>query len=130
MGCKATTTAREERKGRGGEAAKDAKEGEKERFSSCKLEEGAEKVCGTRKGRPQRLKPYCKDSAYGTAEAVPLSKADFFSILLKPYCKCGTWGILRLRSGQALKLCPSDLRSIASLFQLAPGRLLSGTSAA
>jgi hypothetical protein len=30
---------------------------------------------------PQRLKPHCKHDACGTAEAVPLSKADFFSIL-------------------------------------------------
>ena len=32
---------------------------------------------------PQRLKPHCKCSGYGTAEAVPLSKAEYFNKLLK-----------------------------------------------
>jgi hypothetical protein len=30
---------------------------------------------------PQRLKPHCKNDVCGTAEAVPLSKTEFFSIL-------------------------------------------------
>jgi hypothetical protein len=31
---------------------------------------------------PQRLKPHSKFSGYGTAEAVPLSKAEYFNKLL------------------------------------------------
>ena len=34
-----------------------------------------------RKSVPQRLKPHCKCATCGTAEAVPLSKTDFFSTL-------------------------------------------------
>jgi hypothetical protein len=30
---------------------------------------------------PQRLKPRCKQETYGTAEAVPLTKRDFFRSL-------------------------------------------------
>jgi hypothetical protein len=43
--------------------------------------EGAEKVAHEANSRPQRLKPQCKQNACGTAEAVPLSKTDFFNIL-------------------------------------------------
>jgi len=43
--------------------------------------EGAEKVASWRKDVPQRLKPHCKQGSCGTAEAVPLSKTDFFCIL-------------------------------------------------
>src|SRR5258708_33381987 len=32
---------------------------------------------------PQRLKPDCKCGTYGTAEAVPLSKTEYFNKLLK-----------------------------------------------
>jgi hypothetical protein len=31
---------------------------------------------------PQRLKPHCKCSGYGTAEAVPLSKTEYLNKLL------------------------------------------------
>jgi hypothetical protein len=51
------------------------------RVERPKAEEGAEKVAVQTKSVPQRLKPHCKKSTYGTAEAVPLSKTDFFSIL-------------------------------------------------
>jgi hypothetical protein len=44
-----------------------------------KAKEGAEKAPGTPKTVPQRLKPQSKCNAYGTAEAVPLNKAAFFS---------------------------------------------------
>jgi hypothetical protein len=44
-------------------------------------EEGAEKVALQTKSVPRRLKPYCNDGSYGTAEAVPLSKTGFFIIL-------------------------------------------------
>jgi hypothetical protein len=30
---------------------------------------------------PQRLKPFCDYSGYGTAEAVPLSKTEYFNTL-------------------------------------------------
>jgi hypothetical protein len=43
--------------------------------------EGAEKVLHETKSVPQRLKPHCEQSICGTAEAVPLSKTDFFSTL-------------------------------------------------
>jgi hypothetical protein len=43
--------------------------------------EGAEKVPRAIKSVPQRLKPRCEQSTFGTAEAVPLSKTDFFSTL-------------------------------------------------
>jgi hypothetical protein len=33
------------------------------------------------KAYPQRLKPYCKDSTYGTDKSVPLSKTEFFPSL-------------------------------------------------
>src|SRR5437868_11384402 len=46
--------------------------------------EGAEKVPREIKNVPQRLKPRCKQSAFGTAEAVPLSKTDFFSTSFSP----------------------------------------------
>jgi hypothetical protein len=46
-------------------------------------EESAEKVPAKTKSVPQRLKPPCEQSTFGTAEAVPLSKADFFSRPLK-----------------------------------------------
>ena len=45
--------------------------------------EGAEKVASWRKSVPQRLKPHCKCVTCGTAEAVPLSKTDFFSTLFR-----------------------------------------------
>jgi hypothetical protein len=44
-------------------------------------EEGVEKVMSQPKSVPQRLKPRCNMSVYGTAEAVPLSKTEFFSAL-------------------------------------------------
>jgi hypothetical protein len=43
--------------------------------------EGAEKVPPETKIVPQRLKPHYERSTCGTAEAVPLSKTDFFSTL-------------------------------------------------
>jgi hypothetical protein len=52
---------------------------EQRRTSAAK--EAAEKVASWRKSVPQRLKPHCKCMTCGTAEAVPLSKTDFFSIL-------------------------------------------------
>jgi hypothetical protein len=45
------------------------------------VEEDAEKVPRAIKSVPQRLKPRCEQSTFGTAEAVPLSKTDFFSTL-------------------------------------------------
>jgi hypothetical protein len=42
--------------------------------------EGAEKVVRETKSVPQRLKLHCKHDPCGTAEAVPLSKTNFFSI--------------------------------------------------
>jgi hypothetical protein len=44
-------------------------------------EEGAEKVLRETKSVPQRLKPHYEQSTCGTAEAVPLSKTDFFITL-------------------------------------------------
>ena len=44
-------------------------------------EEGAEKMPRGPKSVPQRLKPHCKQSSFGTAEAVPLSETDFFNTL-------------------------------------------------
>jgi hypothetical protein len=41
--------------------------------------EGAEKGGAANQNVPQGLKPHCKQNTSGTAEAVPLSKADFFS---------------------------------------------------
>jgi hypothetical protein len=38
--------------------------------------EAAEKVVFEHKSVPQRLKPRCKCSAYGTDESVPLSKTE------------------------------------------------------
>jgi hypothetical protein len=46
-----------------------------------RAKEGAEKVPCAIKSVPQRLKPRCEQSTFGTAEAVPLSKTDFFSTL-------------------------------------------------
>jgi hypothetical protein len=34
---------------------------------------------------PQRLKPHYEQNICGTAEAVPLSKTDFFNTLLNPF---------------------------------------------
>ena len=48
------------------------------------LKRVAEKVPREIKNVPQRLKPHCKQSAFGTAEAVPLSKTDFFSTHERP----------------------------------------------
>jgi hypothetical protein len=45
------------------------------------LKEGAEKVPHETKIVPQRLKAHCEQCTCGTAEAVPLSKTDFFSTL-------------------------------------------------
>jgi hypothetical protein len=42
-----------------------------------RLKEGAEKVSRKTKNVPQRLKPRCEQSTFGTAEAVPLSKTTF-----------------------------------------------------
>ena len=42
------------------------------------LSEGAEKFIPMGEKRTQRLKPHCRYVACGTAEAVPLSEADFF----------------------------------------------------
>jgi len=44
-------------------------------------EEGAENIDAAQKSGPQGLKPYSFCDVYGTAEAVPLSKAAFFSSL-------------------------------------------------
>jgi hypothetical protein len=41
-----------------------------------------EKVENKAKTAPQRLKPDCKCGTYGTAEAVPLSKTEYFNKLL------------------------------------------------
>jgi hypothetical protein len=41
-----------------------------------------EKVENKAKTVPQRLKPDCKCGTYGTAEAVPLSKTEYFNKLL------------------------------------------------
>jgi hypothetical protein len=46
-----------------------------------KAKEGAEKVPHETKSVPQRLKPHYEQSTCGTAEAVPLSKTDFFITL-------------------------------------------------
>jgi hypothetical protein len=43
--------------------------------------EGAETFDAAQKSRPQRLKPFSFRGIYGTAEAVPLTKTRFFSIL-------------------------------------------------
>jgi hypothetical protein len=39
-------------------------------------EEDAEKVAGGPKSVPQRLKPDCKGSSYGTDKSVPLNKTE------------------------------------------------------
>jgi len=44
-------------------------------------EEEAEKGDAINQNVPQGLKPHCKQSTSGTAEAVPLSKTNFFSTL-------------------------------------------------
>src|SRR5258708_38458031 len=41
-----------------------------------------EKIENKAKTVPQRLKPDCKCGTYGTAEAVPLSKTEYFNKLL------------------------------------------------
>jgi hypothetical protein len=46
--------------------------------------EAAEKVRLQRRTVPQRLKPRCKKSTYGTAEAVPLTKQEFSRSQLCP----------------------------------------------
>jgi hypothetical protein len=43
--------------------------------------EAAEKVRLQRRAVPQRLKPRCKQGTDGTAEAVPLTKQEFFRSL-------------------------------------------------
>jgi len=55
--------------------------------------ENAEKGDATNQNVPQRLKPHCKCVTCGTAEAVPLSKTDFFSTFQSPvpsWATCGT----------------------------------------
>jgi hypothetical protein len=42
------------------------------------LKRCGEKVPREIKSVPQRLKPRCEQGTFGTAEAVPLSKTDFF----------------------------------------------------
>jgi hypothetical protein len=62
------------------------------------------------KSVPQRLKPRCEQGTCGTAEAVPLSKTDFFGCVyfsvpqrLKPRCEQGTFG-----TAQAVPLSRTD----------------------
>jgi hypothetical protein len=47
------------------------------------LSELVEIRVGKAKAVPQRLKPHCKYSGYGTAEAVPLSKTEYFNKVLR-----------------------------------------------
>jgi hypothetical protein len=49
--------------------------------------EGAEKVPGDLASAPQRLKPYCRGSAYGTDKSVPLTFCDFSAVS----SKCCVW---------------------------------------
>jgi hypothetical protein len=41
------------------------------------------------KSVPQRLKPHYEQSTCGTAEAVPLSKTDYFGTLFSPWVFLG-----------------------------------------
>jgi len=45
------------------------------------FQKALKKVSREIKSVPQRLKPHCEQCTCGTAEAVPLSKMDFFSTL-------------------------------------------------
>jgi hypothetical protein len=69
----------------------------------------AEKVHRKTKNVPQRLKPHYKQSTCGTAEAVPLSKTDFFSTLLKPLV---IWPLIQ----RPEDLCSLRVRALARMF--------------